>query len=298
MRYSIPNESHRMKKHVALITYRGLPNGAASELLLLPHLATAHVEAEFVDWRTACDFSRFELVILRSCWDYHLHSAEFDAWLRHVANTTPVLNEIKTVLWNRSKFYLRELMEKGIAIAPAVFVAAGEVVSAKDRERIASWQKVVVKPAVSASAHNTWLTESSALPAQVELARQMQGEAFLVQQFIPEIQSQGEISFVYMDGRYSHAVLKSPAAGNFRVQQEHGGSSELFVPSSFLLEQVDAIAHAVPQVRNSLYCRVDVVDRAGKLLLMELELIEPELYLNLAEGAAAKLAAAIVKRIS
>jgi glutathione synthase/RimK-type ligase-like ATP-grasp enzyme len=287
-----------MKKRVALITYSGLPNGAESERLMLPHLAAAHVEVEFVDWRVVNGFGSFDLVVLRSCWDYHLHSSEFDEWLRKVTGSAPVLNEIETVLWNRNKFYLRELEEQGIAIAPTVFVAAGGAVSAEDRVRIERWQKVVVKPAVSASAHNTWLVGSATLPDDGKLARKMKGEAFLVQQFIPEIQTQGEISFAYIDGQYSHAALKRPAVGDFRVQQEHGGSSELFVPSADLLKQVDAIVGAVPQVRNSLYCRIDVVERAGKLLLMELELIEPELYLTLAEGSARRFAKAIAGRLT
>ena len=124
----------------------------------------------------------------------------------------------------------------------------------------------------------------------------MQGP-FLMQPFISEIQDQGEISFVYIDGEYSHAALKRPAAGDFRVQQEHGGSTELFHPDSNLLAQVDQIAATVPQVRESLYCRIDAVARNGKLVLMELELIEPELFLGLAESAAERFAKAIIGRV-
>src|SRR5207245_9646327 len=109
---------------------------------------------------------------------------------------------------------------------------------------------------------------------------------FLVQQFIPEIETQGEISFIYIDGAYSHAVLKQPAAGDFRVQKEHGGSAELFMPSSALLDQASEIARAVPQLRDSLYCRIDAVARDGRLVLMELEVIEPELFLGLADDGA------------
>lgn len=125
----------------------------------------------------------------------------------------------------------------------------------------------------------------------------MQGEGFLVQQFIPEIETQGEISFVYIDGQFSHAALKRPAAGDFRVQQEHGGSADLFHPSPALLDQTNQIAATVAQVRDSLYCRIDAIARDGKLVLMELELIEPELFLGLAEGAAERFAEAIVGRM-
>ncbi len=251
-----------------------------------------------MDWQSdVCDFSQFDLVILRSCWDYHLHGEEFIAWLRQTADMVPVLNDLETILWNRNKFYLRELEAQGIEIAPTMFIADGEEIGAAELKQIQSWGKVVVKPAVSASAHNTWLVDAAAFPTQAELARKMQGEAFLVQQFIPEIQTQGEISFTYIDGQYSHAVRKRPAAGDFRVQQEHGGSSELIVVPSALLKQVNAIASAVPRVCSSLYWRIDVVERAGKLILMELELIEPELYLSLADGAAKRFSEAIISRL-
>jgi glutathione synthase/RimK-type ligase-like ATP-grasp enzyme len=286
-----------MKRRLALITYSGLPDGAESERLMLPHLEAAGVETEIVDWRSAgCDFSKFDLIVLRSCWDYHLHTAEFTEWLRHVAQVAPVLNLVDTVLWNHNKFYLREVEALGIEIAPTIFVNHAEALGA-EQAAIRNWEKIVVKPAISASAHNTSLMYGETFSAESDPVRKMQGRPFLVQQFIPEIQKQGEISFVYIDGRFSHAALKRPAAGDFRVQQEHGGSSELFHPSDVLLDQANQIAALVPQVRDSLYCRIDAVARNGTLLLMELELIEPELYLGLAEGAAERFAKAIVGRM-
>jgi glutathione synthase/RimK-type ligase-like ATP-grasp enzyme len=292
-----------MKKTIALVTWSGLPEGAESERLLLPHLAARGADAEFVIWRDAArDFSRFDLVILRTCWDYHLRVAEFIEWLRHAASAAPVLNALETVLWNHNKFYLQELEAQGIRIAPTVFFSGRETVSpagitALDWARILGWKQIVVKPAVSATAHNTWLIDGAFLPTEAELTQRMQSGPFLVQQFIPEIQTQGEISFIYIDGHYSHAVLKRPAAGDFRVQRDFGGSAEPFFPGPELLDQANEIAGAVPQVRDSLYCRIDAVEKSGKLVLMELELIEPELFLGLAEGAAEKFAEAIISRM-
>jgi glutathione synthase/RimK-type ligase-like ATP-grasp enzyme len=192
---------------------------------------------------------------------------------------------------------LRELEPYGIEIAPTVFLPAGGAISLASRAQIRSWPKAVIKPAVSASAHKTWLVDSAAFPSDAALAAQMDHQPFLVQQFIPEIAAQGEISFIYIDGHYSHAVLKRPATGDFRVQKEHGGSADPFLPPPSLLGQADRIAAAVPQVRDSLYCRIDVVARDGKLLLMELELIEPELFLSLGRNAAENLAGAISRRM-
>ena len=286
-----------MKKRLALITYSGLPHGAESEWLMLPYLAAANVETEIVDWRSAAsDFSKFNLIVLRSCWDYHLRVAEFIGWLQRVAQTTPVLNPIDTVLWNHNKFYLREVAAVGIEIVPTIFVSHLKELNAEDATTLRSWHNTVVKPAISASAHNTRLMDGAPWSADQEVMRTMKGP-FLMQPFIPEIQDQGEISFVYVDGRFSHAALKRPAAGDFRVQQEHGGSAELFHPPAALLDQANEIAAKVPQVRDSLYCRIDAVVRDGKLVLMELELIEPELFLGMAEGAAERFARAIVRRM-
>jgi glutathione synthase/RimK-type ligase-like ATP-grasp enzyme len=283
-----------MKKRVALITWAGLPEGAESEQLLRTQLAVRGVDAQLVDWRdSSMDFSKLDLIVLRSCWDYHLHAAEFTEWLRRTAHEAPILNKVDTVLWNSNKFYLQELGAIGIQIAPTCFVS-GEWMSYGQRALVQSWEKAVVKPAVSASAYKTWLFERQSLPSLAEL---MGNDDFLLQQFLPEIQTQGEISFIYIDGTFSHAALKRPACGDFRVQQEHGGSAELFAPSTSLRQQANAIAKAVPQVRDSLYCRLDAVEKDGKLILMELELIEPELFLGLAEDPAERLAEAIVRRL-
>jgi glutathione synthase/RimK-type ligase-like ATP-grasp enzyme len=287
-----------MKKKIALITWSGLPEGAESERLLVPILAAAAVEPHIVDWRDeGANFSQFDLVVLRSCWDYHLRGTEFTGWLERMASSAPVLNDVKTVLWNRNKFYLGELAAMGIEIAPTVFVNGSGPISPAAWQKIRRWKKSVVKPAVSASAHKTWLFDDAAVQGENQLKTIMEGEPFLIQQFIPEIETHGEISFIYIDGAYSHAVQKRPAAGDFRVQKEHGGSADLFHPSPALLDQVNKIAATVPQVHDSLYCRIDAVARDGKLVLMELELIEPELFLGLAEGAAERFAKAIVRRI-
>jgi glutathione synthase/RimK-type ligase-like ATP-grasp enzyme len=284
-------------KRVALITWSGLPEGAESEQLLLPLLAERGVKARMADWRdSSIDFGKFDLLILRSCWDYHLRHDEFVAWLRDTARFAPILNRVETVLWNSTKLYLRELESQGIAIAPTCFAAAGEELSRRDVARIEGWPEVVVKPAVSASAHKTYRFTRNALPPPQRLTELMESSAFLVQQFVPEIQTRGELSFIYIDGAYSHAVMKRPGRDDFRVQKERGGSAGLFLPSAALVRQANEIAAAVPQVRESLYCRLDAVEKDSRLVLMELELIEPELFLGLAEGAAERFAEAIVRR--
>ena len=112
-----------MRKRLALITWSGLPEGAESERLMLPYLAATRIETEIVDWRSpSCDFRKFDLMVLRSCSDYHLRGNEFTEWLRRMGREVPILNGPETVLWNLNKFYLREMPAMGIEIAPTIFV--------------------------------------------------------------------------------------------------------------------------------------------------------------------------------
>ena len=285
-------------KRVALITWSGLPEGAESEQLLLPLLAHRGVDARLVDWRdSSVDFGSFDLLVLRSCWDYHLQFKEFTEWLLRTKRVVPILNDVDTVLWNSNKFYLRDLEDKGIVIAPTFFVSAGEPIDEDHLDGMRDWKRIVVKPAVSASAYKTHVFEQGNLPTAKRLTELMAGQDFLAQEFLPEIQTEGEISFIYIDAAYSHAVLKRPAADDFRVQKEHGGTAELFSPPARLEQQAHEIADLVEDVSMSLYCRLDALEKDGKLLLMELELIEPELFLALASGAAERFAEAIARRL-
>src|SRR5262249_14085971 len=189
-----------MNKKVALITWAGLRRGTESEQLLASRLAAHGVDAPMADWSDpSIDFGAFELLVLRSPWDYHLREQEFCEWLCAAARRTPVLNSLETVLWNRNKLYLRELQSRGVEIAPTCFVGRGEQPNQDEMKRAKSWTRVVVKPAVSASAYKTWLFEPEGLPLPARLTQLMQGEAFLLQEFIREVQTRGEISFIYID---------------------------------------------------------------------------------------------------
>jgi glutathione synthase/RimK-type ligase-like ATP-grasp enzyme len=143
------------------------------------------------------------------------------------------------------------------------------------------WSHAVIKPAVSANAH---LTESFSVPDAENALAPFQSPAhrrdWIVQSFMPEIHSTGEISLIYFNKQYSHAVLKTPAQGDFRVQADYGGSATAYQPSQKLIEAGAEILARVPQ--TLLYARVDGVVRNNQLFLMELELIEPELFFHLA----------------
>jgi glutathione synthase/RimK-type ligase-like ATP-grasp enzyme len=266
------------------------------DLPLAAALRTAGLEPVAEVWTDpSVDWSAYDAVLLRSVWDYHVRLLEFTEWLGQLDKAgVPVLNDSDLIRWNADKQYLLELRERGVAIVPSQ-VAAGACL----REVVAglAGQEIVVKPTVSATARHT----IRGTAGSEELSRAMDDlpdSVYLVQPFLDEIQSEGEWSLIFIDGEYSHAVLKRPAAGDYRVQDDFGGTAELMEPPVAVLEGSAAALAAANTRRAPVYARVDGVVSNGRYLLMELELIEPYLFLPQAPSATDQLAAAVASRLS
>lgn len=266
------------------------------DLPLAAALQTAGLDPVAEVWTDpSVDWSSYDAVLLRSVWDYHRRYLEFAEWLSQLDKAgVTVLNESDLIRWNADKRYLLELRERGVAIVPSQ-VAAGaclrEVVGGLDG------QEIVIKPTVSATAHNT--IRGTAGSAVLSLAMDdLPDDVYLVQPFQPEIQSEGEWSLIFLDGEFSHAVLKHPAAGDYRVQDDFGGTAELLDPPSAVLAGSIAALEAANSRRTPVYARVDGILSNGRYLLMELELIEPYLFLPLAADAATRFATAVAHRLA
>lgn len=235
-------------------------------------------------------------VVLRSTWDYHRVPTMFTAWLAAMADSSRLLlNPADIVRDNIDKIYLQRLEAAGIAIPKTRWVekpdaAALAAILADER-----WAQAVLKPRIAATAYGTFLIAGDRLPTQDDLAPARASGA-LVQEFIPEVTTGGEVSMVYAGGRFSHAVVKRARDGDFRVQEEFGGAAEPIAPSAALLAFGESVMAQVPE--PCAYARVDVVDSARGPLLMELELIEPVLYFSIVPGSAERMARAIVDRLS
>lgn len=253
--------------------------------MLLPALAAAGIEATPRLWNDkSVRWQEFDAVVLRSTWDYYLKPDAFKAWLRALAEAgVRVQNPVDVVLANMDKVYLRDLARRGVRIVPTEWLAPMDGISAADWVRSLPWSDVVVKPTVSAGAHRTHKTTREALlrdPAPlVEILRDA---SVMAQPFLQEIVRDGEWSFLYFGAEYSHAVLKKPKAGDFRVQWTHGGSHAATQPTPELRRDVDGIFKLLPGSR--LYTRIDGVVLSGRFHVVEVELIEP--YLFLAEDSA------------
>ena len=268
------------------------------EHLLETALTRRGLNVKRVSWSNpAFDWSTAERTVLRSTWDYFIRKDEFLAWIEAVRSRTRLLNPAPLVTWNSDKRYLRDLAGRGIRIPPTRFldplVPPDDLASLM---RQSGWERAVLKPAVSAGAFETFLlsreTSSAVWEAAGHLVRR---KPTLLQAYLPSIEVRGELSIVFLGGRYSHAVLKRSALGDFRVQIQHGGRYAEAIPSAAELDQASqVIASCLPA---PIYARVDFVqDEEGKPCLMELELIEPDLYCRLAPGSADRLAEAILNR--
>ena len=285
-------------RRVALATYESAPDLAPDDRPLVPALADLGIRGEPAVWSDASrDWESYDAVVIRSCWDYHLRVAEFFAWLdRLESGGVRVWNPPALVRWNADKRYLLDLARRGVPTIPTMIALRGRPRDVEAIVHAEGWRRVVVKPAISASGYETHsLTSPFDAAARETIERVSRLSHVLVQPFVEEIPRDGELSFTFIDGRFTHATLKRARSGEFRVQTEHGGSVENTVVEANLVEQASRVLGAVDDV--PLYARVDGVVRDGDLLLMELELIEPNVFLAARAGTADELAAAIRARL-
>jgi len=238
-------------KHVALVTCTTYPQLSESDEFLVDPLKKEGFISHAVPWdRKGVDWSLFDGIALRSCWNYPAKYKQFLTWLAAL-DSTIVWNPVNILRWNIQKTYLFELEKKGISIIP-------------------TFRELITKPVVGNSARG--------------VSKSPQTEGFLWQEFAPEVASKGEYSFVFIGGKLMHTVLKIPKKGDFRANVQVGATEKLINPSKALAQQAENVLDAVDA--NLLYARVDGINRNGTFLLMELELIEPHLFFDMNPKAA------------
>jgi glutathione synthase/RimK-type ligase-like ATP-grasp enzyme len=286
----------RARHRVALAASAAYSGRREDESLLAGALSPFDIDAEPVVWSDATDWNRFDAVVVGACWDYHLRHQSFLSWTRALEDLGAALwNPAETLRWNHHKSYLLELAARGIPVVPTRFFKQGEAAELAALFRDFDAERMVIKPAISASAHRTWILNRADERGEAELRAAISEGDTLAQPFVAEIAADGEWSLVFIDRRYSHAVLKRPAAGEFRSQLDYGGSAIVERAPRDLVDFADGVLAAADH--DALYARVDLVVAPAGLLLMEFELIEPELFLRYAPGAAERLAEAIARRL-
>jgi glutathione synthase/RimK-type ligase-like ATP-grasp enzyme len=283
---------------VALAISRDLPEMDQDEHLVADALVERGVETDIVVWDDDVDWAAYDAVVIRSTWDYWERLEEFRAWADRVGAVTRLLNGPDVVRWNTDKAYLLELEERGAPIVPTAWLGQGDRIDLAELLDDRGWRRAVLKPLIGAGASGLLVVDRDDIAAgQAHLEGLLaQGDA-MVQPYLETIETHGETSLVYIDGSFSHAVRKTPAPGEHRIQIEFGGTYEAVeaAPDWVALGAwlVEATGH------DLLYARVDVIpDAVGSPLLGELEATEPALMLAEAPGSAGRLADAILRRLA
>lgn len=249
-----------------------------------------------VPWTAETDWSAFDAVVIRSPWDYQSDPDRFLALLKEIERSPARLfNSLEICRWNLDKIYLRDLQQRGVRIIPTKWMdrLTGDALS----EALEHSDRIVVKPRVGAGADDTFVIGRERSESWEAVLGIYADKPLMTQPFVPSIQTEGEASLFYFAGQYSHAIIKKPKQGDFRVQEEHGGIIEAIQPSQMHREIGQQAIDAISQ--RLLYARVDVVQLPdGNLAIIELELIEPSLYFPFDVGSPDRFADAFCQMMS
>lgn len=280
---------------IALVTGARMPKPDPESHLLVAALAELGIAADVLPWDSATDWAAYPLVVVRTPWEYFARLDAFLAWCARVETATRLVNPRAIVAWNSHKGYLRELAARGLPVVPTLWLERGSPDGAA-RLAAATWPQVVVKPAVSIGAIGTRLDAPGAAGCRAHVEALLTEGDVMVQPYLPGIAESGEVSLIFFAGRFSHAIRKRPKAGDYRVQDLYGGTVETCQPAADEIELAGTALQLTPVPTT--YARVDLVRHDGRPLIMELELIEPELFLGASPEAARRFAAALQTQLA
>jgi hypothetical protein len=243
------------------------------------------------------DWSTTKSILFRTTWDYFDRFDEFSQWLNRVSQQTQLLNSEAIIRWNLDKHYLIDLAKKGVNICQTIFIEKGETKSLKELAIANNLTDFVIKPCVSGAARETYHIKIEDVDNhEANFEKLIRQEAMMLQPFQHSVPVKGEVSYMVMNGKFTHAILKKAKPGDFRVQDDFGGTVHDYTPSLEEIKFAEFTASCFPE--PPIYARVDAfTDNNGNLALAELELIEPELWFRYNPAAADELAKGIQQRI-
>lgn len=281
---------------IAFLSTDNLEDFFVYDELLIPFFEKRGWSVETVSWHsTSTNWDKFNYVIVRSTWDYQQHSGDFLACLKGIDTSSAVLlNPLPLMQWNIEKHYLKDLQGKGVPIVETMW--GSEFNNNVIEEAFAQFgcDTVVIKPTLSANADDTFKLSAADWHVQEKaLYNTFQRRDFMIQPFLSSVVDEGEYSLFYFGGEFSHAIKKVPQKGDFRVQEEHGGSLHSIAVDSEQLAIAEKALAAMPC--DALYARVDLVKQNNHWAIMELELIEPSLYFNLDPQSPLRFVEALVR---
>jgi len=283
---------------ICFVTCQTWPQISESDRLVQQALEARGATVAARAWNApGADWDGFDTIVLRSNWDYHFDPDAFLGWLDRLERAgARIWNPPALVRWNLTKAYLLELARAGVPTVATVLLEDETRAGLETLMAARGWSRVVVKPVISASAHDTRLVSGDTLDETVDaLASGAIRRPVLVQPFLEEIQNRGEWSLVFIDDALTHAVLKRPASGEFRVQPRLGGTVETPAPPDGVPAVARRALDALPV--PPLYARIDGVETAAGFQIMEVEVNEPGLFFPYAPAAALRFAEALLRRV-
>ena len=242
------------------------------------------------------DWSGTDFILFRSTWDYFERFPEFSVWLEEVKSLTRMLNPYEVIRWNLDKHYLMDLDEAGIPVPPTLIIEKGDQGSLENWTEQAGWKEIILKPVVSGAARHTYrFSAGKSGPYEETFRKLIAEESMMIQEFQESVPVKGEIAFMVFGGKYTHAIIKKAKKGDFRVQDDFGGSVHNYEASGPEIEFAEQVVDRCGF--TTVYARVDAIrDNMGRIVVSELELIEPELWFRFNPSAADQLADTIAAR--
>ncbi len=295
-----------MSLKVALVTARAARGLDDDETPLRLALQNAGCSVQVAEWDDpGVDWAGFDVVLLRSAWDYAERISEFIAWVERTSRRTCLLNPPSIVRWNTDKHYLAQLARGGVAIVPSTFVEPGDD-PARAVERFLemhSQVELVVKPAVGAGSRDAERHLRTDPGAAIAHARRLLDDrrSVLLQPYLQRVDRDGETALMFFEGRFSHAIRKGPLLPPGGAATTGLFAAETIttrVPGDDEMRLAERIVAAIP-FDTPLYARIDLIrDDQGAPCLLELELTEPSLFFAHAAGSAERFAAAVLRRFA
>lgn len=268
-----------------------IQNVLKEDRLVMDGLEKLNLRTIKKDWNdTNFNWSSTKSAIFRSTWDYFDQFSNFRNWLELVKEQCYLINPYEQINWNLDKHYLLDLQKLDLPIVESVFVSKKTQLNLETISKSKNWKDIVIKPTISGAARHTYHLKNDEIKKfQDKWLSLTNNEDFMVQEFQKNILSSGEIAVMIFGGEYSHSVLKKAKKGDFRVQDDFGGSVEKINPSLEIIELAEKTVKSLKTM--PLYARVDIIfDNVSNPVISELELIEPELWFRFKEESAYKLA--------
>jgi glutathione synthase/RimK-type ligase-like ATP-grasp enzyme len=266
---------HMNKKRIVLVTAKHIPQGDKDTSRLMELIRNRGWSADLLIWNDPkVNWEQYDIVFLHTAWDYILHAEEFGKWVQRLSSHVSFVNPADLVLWNMDKRYLFDLQAKGIPLPNTKYVNTGRELLAKEHA-----YPIVIKKVVSAGGRGNWLCHDRNELFTVLQKENLYEQPLLKQHYEPAIITKGEYSAIYLDNIYQFTILKMPRQGEYRVQAQYGGSEQLVRTEKHLIDFTDNVLASLPSKPK--YARVDfILDEQDIAKLMEVELIEPDLFLR------------------